>query len=115
MQTYHWKYDFLHFSDRSDLDMSVICELLSINIQGVSKKTGIMEFCLFCVIKGLYNKNHGFTSFMITSAQMAIIQDFTAPWEIKFEEMVVILNFPQKMNNNDNIHHVCIKSIIKSW
>jgi hypothetical protein len=52
---------------------------------------------------------------MIKSIQLAVIQAFTAPWEIKFEEMVVILNFLQKMDKNDNIHHDFIKSICKSW
>ena len=51
---------------------------------------------------------------MIKSIQLAIIQAFTAPLEIKFEEMMVILNFRQQMKNNDKSHHVCIKSIIKS-
>ena len=51
---------------------------------------------------------------MIQSIRLAIIQAFTAPWEIKFEKNVFILNVHQKMNNNDNIQHVCIKSIIKS-
>ena len=51
---------------------------------------------------------------MIRSIQLAIIQAFTAPWKIKFEEMVAILNFRQKMEKNDNIHHVFIKSIWKS-
>ena len=52
---------------------------------------------------------------MIRSIQLAIIQAFTAPWEINFEEMVVILKFHQKMEKNDNIHHTFIKSIWKSW
>ena len=47
---------------------------------------------------------------MIKSVQLAIIQAFTALWEIKFEHMVVILNFRQKMKKNNNIHNVCIKS-----
>jgi hypothetical protein len=42
-------------------------------------------------------------NYMIKSIQLAIIQAFTAPWEIQFEQMVVILDFHQKMNNNDNI------------
>jgi hypothetical protein len=33
----------------------------------------------------------------------------------KFEEMVVILNFLQRMDKNDNIHHVFIQSNCKSW
>ena len=52
---------------------------------------------------------------MTKSIQLAIIQVFTAPWEIKFEQMVVILDFRQKMEKNDNIHHACTKSICKSW
>ena len=52
---------------------------------------------------------------MIRSIQLPIIQAFTAPWEINFEEMVVILKFHQKMEKNDNIHHIFIKSIWKSW
>ena len=43
---------------------------------------------------------------------MAIIHAFTALWEIKFEQMTVILNFCQKMNDNDN---ECKKIILKSW
>ena len=50
---------------------------------------------------------------MIKSTQLAIIQAFTAPWEITFEEMVVILNFHQKIDKNDNINHVFITSICK--
>jgi hypothetical protein len=34
--------------------------------------------------------------------------------DIKFEQMVVILNFRQKMKTNNIIHHVCIKFIFKS-
>ena len=52
---------------------------------------------------------------MIKSIQLAIIQAFTAPWEIKFVQMVLILDFRQKMEKNDNIHHACTKSISKSW
>jgi hypothetical protein len=52
---------------------------------------------------------------MIRSIQLAIIQAFKALWEMKFEEMVAILNFHQKMKKNDNIHHVFIKSLWKSW
>ena len=41
--------------------------------------------------------------YMIKSIQLAIIQAFTAPCWIKFEQMVVILDFCQMMKNNDNI------------
>jgi hypothetical protein len=51
---------------------------------------------------------------MIKSIQLASIQAFTAPLEIKFERMVVILDFHQKMGKNDNIHHVYTKSNCKS-
>jgi hypothetical protein len=75
-----------------------------------------MEFCIFCIIKGGYTIEITVSNtYMIRSIQLAIIQAFTAPWEIKFEEMVVILNFHQQMDKNDNIDHVFIKSICKSW
>ena len=55
-------------------------QFIYIVIQGASKKTGIMEFCIFCIIKG------GFTieitvsnTYMIKSIQLALIQAFTAP------------------------------------
>ena len=74
-----------------------------------------MIFCKFCIIKGSYTiKFTVLYTYMIESIQLAIIQAFTAHLEIKFEDMVVILYFHQKVNNNNNIHHVCIKSIIKS-
>ena len=86
------------------------------NIQGASEKTGIMEFCIVCNIKGGYTiQITVLNTYMIKSIQLAIIQAFIAPWEIQFEEMVVILNFHQKMEKNDNIHHVFIKSIWKLW
>jgi hypothetical protein len=85
-------------------------------IQGASKRTGIMEFCIFCIIKGGYSiKITVSNTYIIKSIQLAIIQAFTAPWKIKFEEKVVILNFLQKMHKNDYIHHVFIKTIGKSW
>jgi hypothetical protein len=66
-----------------------------------------MEFCIFCIINGGYSiKITVSNTYMIKSIQLAIIQAFTAPGEIKFEEMVVILNFLQKMDKNDNIQHV---------
>ena len=40
---------------------------------------------------------------MIKSIQLAIILAFTAPWEIKIEQIVLILDFLQMMKNNDNI------------
>ena len=43
---------------------------------------------------------------------MAIIHSFTALWENKFEQMTVILNFCQKMNDNNNEFN---KIILKSW
>ena len=49
--------------------------------------------------------------YMIKSRQLAIIQAFRALCKIKFEQ----LNFWQKVKNNDNIYHVYIKSIFKSW
>ena len=48
---------------------------------------------------------------MIKSIQLAIIHAFIALWEIKFEQMVVILNVCPKMNCNDND---CKKIILKS-
>ena len=33
--------------------------------------------------------------YMIKSIQLAIMQAFTAIWKIKFEQIVIILNFPQ--------------------
>ena len=51
-----------------------------------------------------------FETYMIKSTHLAIIQPFTALWKIQVDQMVVILNFCQKMKKNDNIHHVCIKS-----
>ena len=44
---------------------------------------------------------------MIKSIQLAIIQAFTASWEMKFEQMVVILDFHWKTENNENIHNAC--------
>ena len=50
------------------------------NVQGASKKTGIMEFCVFCIIKGGYTmKITVSNTYMIQSIQLAIIQAFTAP------------------------------------
>jgi hypothetical protein len=40
---------------------------------------------------------------MIQSKQLAIILAFTAFWEIKIEQMVLIWDFRQMMKNNDNI------------
>ena len=66
--------------------------------------------------KSFYMKNITIlNTYMVKSIQLAIIQAFTAPWEIKFEQMVVILNFCQQMENNDNIHHECTYSVCKSW
>ena len=48
-------------------------------------------------------------------SSLEYFQSFTAPWEIKFEQMVVIFDFRQKMKYNENIYHVFIKSIFKSW
>jgi hypothetical protein len=49
-------------------------------IQGASKKTGIMEFCIFCTIKGGYSITVMVSNtYMIKSLQLAIIQAFTAP------------------------------------
>jgi hypothetical protein len=74
-----------------------------------------MELCIFSIIKGGYTiKNNVLNTYIIKSIQLAFIQAFTAPGEMKFEEMVVYLKFHQKMNNNDKSYHVCIKSIIKS-
>ena len=51
-----------------------------IYIQGASKKTGIMELCIFCIIKGCYTiKITVSNTYMIQSMQLAIIQAFTAP------------------------------------
>ena len=51
-----------------------------IYIQGASKKTGIMEFGIFCIIKGCYTiKITVSDTYMIQSTQLAIIQAFTAP------------------------------------
>ena len=73
-----------------------------------------MEFCIFGIQKGGYTlKVTVSNTYLIKSTQLAIIQAFTAPWEITFEEMVVILNFHQKIDKNDNINHVFITSICK--
>jgi hypothetical protein len=42
-------------------------------------------------------------TYMIKSVQLAIILAFTAPLEIKIEQMVVMLVFCLMMKNNDNI------------
>ena len=48
-------------------------------VQGASKKTGIMELCIFCIIKGGYTiKITDSNTYMIKSIQLAIIQAFTA-------------------------------------
>ena len=39
---------------------------------------------------------------------------FTVPWDKNVEQMVVILDFRQKMEKNDNFHHACIQSNCKS-
>ena len=49
--------------------------------------------------------------YMIKSINLAIFQAFTAACKIKFELMVIILNFLQKSKKNDNIYCVCIKAI----
>ena len=46
--------------------------------------------------------------------QLAIIQACTALWKIQIEQMVVILNFRQRMQRKVNIY-VCIQPIFKSW
>ena len=85
------------------------------NVQGASKKTGIMEFCIFCIIKGCYTiKIPVSNTYMIKSIQLAIIQAFTALWKLNIELMVVILNPHQRTKRKVNICHVCIKSIFKS-
>ena len=40
---------------------------------------------------------------MMKSIQLAIILAFTAPWEIKIEQIVLIFDFLQMMKNNDII------------
>ena len=52
---------------------------------------------------------------MIQSIQLDGIQAFTALWKMKIEQMVIILNFYQKIKTNDNILYVNNKAIIKSW
>ena len=46
------------------------------------------------------------------SIQFAVIQAFFL--KDKFEQMVVMLIFRQRMKKNDNIYHVCIKSTLKA-
>ena len=46
---------------------------------------------------------------MIKSIQLAIIQAFTASWGTEFEQMVVILDFHWKTENNENIHNTYTK------
>jgi hypothetical protein len=51
-----------------------------VHIQGASKKTGIMEFCIFFIMKGGYSiKITVSNTYMIKSIQLAIMQAFTAP------------------------------------
>ena len=45
---------------------------------------------------------------------MAIIQAFTALWMIQIEQMVVILDFCQKMKKNKTYMFLCINCISKS-
>jgi hypothetical protein len=42
-------------------------------------------------------------TYMIKSTQLAILLALIAPWEIKIEQMVLILDFQQMMKNNDNM------------
>ena len=50
---------------------------------------------------------------MIKYLQLAIIQVVTAPSEIKFEQMVrKFLDFCQKMEKSDNIHHACTNPFV---
>ena len=51
---------------------------------------------------------------MLESLQLAIVLAFTALWMIKFKQIVVILNFCQSVERNDNIFHVCIHFTLKS-
>jgi hypothetical protein len=49
-------------------------------LQGASKKTGIMEFCIFGIQKGGYTlKVTVSNTYLIKSTQLAIIQALTAP------------------------------------
>ena len=57
------------------------CPTVQIFIQGASKKTGIMEFCIFCSIKGGSTINIPvYNTYKIRSIQLAIMQAFTALW-----------------------------------
>ena len=69
-----------------------------------------MEICFKITVHD--KKNHHFKDLYDKTIQLAIIQAFTDLGEIKFEQMVVILNVSQKMKNNKNIHYKCIKSIL---
>ena len=50
-------------------------------------------------------------AYMLKSIQFAIIQASTALWQIQIEQIVIILNFCQRMKRQDNIWHASIQSI----
>jgi hypothetical protein len=57
-----------------------VAQYVYVDIQGASKKTGIIEFCIFCILNGGYSiKITVSNTYMIKSIQLAIIQAFTAP------------------------------------
>ena len=67
---------------------------------------------MFCIISpNLKSKTPHSKNYILKSIQLAIIQDLTASWGIKFEQMVILLDFLQKMDKNHNIHHACTESI----
>jgi hypothetical protein len=77
------------------------------------KKQGLWNYAYFALKNGTFTiKITVSNTNMIRSILLAIIQAFTAPWEIKFEEMVVILIFYQKMDKHDNINRVFVKFIL---
>ena len=77
----------------------------------MNKKKPLQKFSLCSTYFISYTRTN-LKFYMINSIWLAIIHAFTALWEIKFEQMVVFLNFCQKMNFNDN---ECKKIILKSW
>ena len=63
----------------------------------------------------LDSKDSPLNTDMMKSIQLPIIEVFTALWGMKIEQMVVILNFASKDEDDLQCSSSCIKSILKLW
>ena len=77
-------------------------------------KKNLNKCCLYLTYFISYTRTN-LKIYMIKSIQLAIIQAFKALWEIKFEQMAVILKFVQQNYFNDNFKNECKKIRLKPW